>query len=182
LRYNRPLEELSRAQQQAILQDEAIQLIGVNISSSFIDPYLSPFENKMRKLLHVDFFNITPGFIQNFVNEYVLGSTVNSTNPTDTNLQPYGQPQNDVGFFSSALLLNNLSVEVGKYVFRSLFLDYILLFQESTNLAKQTQLLIHHDISAQVNLPYRFRLTYSFKIQPPDKNAHEIMLQRSFRF
>jgi hypothetical protein len=180
LRYNRPLEDLSRAQQQTILQDEAIQLIGVNIGSSFIDPYLSPFESKMRKILHVDFFNISPGFIENVVNEYVINNQTSPDIPTQTN---YQANQNNIIHIGSTILLNNLSINMGKYVFRSIFIDYTALLQETTNLSKTTKLAVYHNTSLRVSLPWYWRLAYTFQIRPGDqKFSHEIFIQRTIRF
>jgi hypothetical protein len=179
LRYNRPLEDLSRAQQQTILQDEAIQLIGVNLGSSFIDPYLSPFESRMRKILHVDFFNISPGFIENVVNEYVINNSANPDIPSQT-LYPGNQNIINIG---STILLNNLSINVGKYVFRSVFIDYTALLQETTNFSKATRLAVYHNTSLRVSLPWYLRMTYTFQIRPGrEANSHEIFIQRSFRF
>jgi len=180
LRYNRPLEDLSRSQQTSMLQDEAIQLIGVNISSSFIDPYLSPFESKMRKLLHVDFFNISPGFIENVVNEYVINNPSNPDIPGQNTLQTN---QNNIIHIGSTILLNNLSINVGKYVFRSVFIDYTALLQETTDLSNHSKLAVYHNTSLRVSLPWYLKLAYTFQVRPyGEKNSHEIFIQRSFRF
>ncbi len=180
LRYNRPLEDLSRSQQQAMLQDEAIQLVGVNIGSSFIDPYLSPYESKIRKFLHVDFFNISPGFITNVVNEYVINNASNPNLPVQNSYQP---DQSNFMNIGSNILLNNLSVNMGKYVFRSIFVDYTALLQETTNLSKATKLVVYHNATLRVSLPWYLKLAYTFQIRPGDAvYSHEIFIQRSFRF
>jgi len=175
LRYNRSMDELSSSQKQNLLQDEALQLVGTNISSSFIDPFLSPIENRIRKILRVDYINITPGFVQNFVNEYISADSPYKSHVNST--------QSELAQFGSAILLNNLSINVGKYITKKLFVDYVAFIQETTDLSQHSRLQIYHDATLRLDLPQRLKLSYTFQYKPgEEKNAHEIMIQRSFRF
>ena len=85
--------------------------------------------------------------------------------------------------FSSSILLNNFSVSTSKYLGRKVFVDYRFGLQEASDLANNTKLLIQHDTSLRVNLPYQFKIAYTFSYEPVDKQiTHQVMLQRSFRF
>lgn len=172
LRYGKSLDELSQTQEQSILQDEAIQLVGVGIGSAFIDPYISPIENKVRRWLKLDNFNLNPGFVQNLFNEY---KTDNSDKLRDQ--------EKDVVGFSSAILLNNLSVNMGKYVTNNLFLNYEALFQEETDIFSHNRLFMYNNFSLRYDLPFRLKFLYEYQLLPNNKkDAHEVKLTRSFKF
>jgi hypothetical protein len=90
---------------------------------------------------------------------------------------------NEIAKFSSELFLNNLSVSMGRYITRDLFLDYETRVEKSQDIALQTEMGIFHEFSLRYQLPYKFRILYRYKIMPfTEENPHEIMLERSFRF
>ncbi len=176
LRYNQT-GDIIEEQKGIPLQDEALSLLSRNLDSSLITPFLSPVESFIRRKLKLDGFSIGAGFIQNLYTQY-------STDPNQ--LADYTDMKhftNDIAQFSSAILLNNLSLSMSKYLGRSLFLDYKLELQEATDLQNKTKLMISHETSMRYMLPKRYRLAYTFKYLPQEKElSHEIMLQRSFRF
>jgi hypothetical protein len=168
LRYGRSHDQLSQSQQQALLQDEAIDLAGVQLETSLVHPFISPLEKTIRKRLDLDFFYVKPGFIRNLIFEYA------GNDPTRGNMEIFQ--------FGAGILLNNMSVDAGKYITRDLFLDYTLLIQEATDI-RSKQLVANHDFSLRYDLPHQFKLGYTFSIDRVNgRNSHEIMLQRSFRF
>lgn len=172
LRYGRSLEELSGSQQQTILQDEAVNLIGVSISSAFLDPFMSPIENKIRKALKLDAFSINPGFIQNFFEEYQGSDNVKLKNT-----------KNEIANFGSSIFLDNLSIDMGRYISRNLFLSYKAFFQETNDLDRTSNLFMYNTFSLRLDLPKQFHLSYKFQLKPAkEKDTHEILLERSFRF
>ena len=169
LRYGKSLEELSDAQYQNIFQDEAIHLLGVSVGTALLDPYISPIENKIRRFLRLDNLSINPGFIQNLISERTWDEKYRS--------------DNYISNFSSNILLNNLSVQFGKYIKNNYYLEYELLFQESTDLANKTDIFLYQTIGLRVDLPYRFKVRYSYELNPKrEKNAHEVFFMRSFKF
>lgn len=177
LRYSRNIDELTPDQRQNLLQDEAMQLIGSNLNTSIFYQVINPIENKIRRLLYLDSFTINTGFVQNLFVEYGSSNSDKATFNDTRNLNA------DIMQFSSAVFLNNLSISMGKYLGRSMFLDYQIQLQETTDLAKQTDLVLYHNATLRVNLPWQLRLAYTFSIKPVrEENTHEIMLQRSFRF
>ncbi len=174
LRYGKSLDELSTQQEESLLQDEALQLVGVGLGTAFIDPYISPIENKIRRFLKLDTFSLNPGFVQNLFNEY---------KSSDNNSVKNKYSQNDVVNFSSTILLNNLSVNMGRYISRNLFINYEALFQEETDLEKNTNIYMYNNISLRYDLPYKFKLNYEFQIVPNHReDTHQLMLMRTFRF
>lgn len=172
LRYGKSLDELSQQQEELILQDEALQLVGVSLGSAFLDPYLSPVESKVRKWMKLDNFSLNPGFIQNLFNEY-----------KSDNHSKFKTEEKDIASFSSSILLNNLSINMGKYINNKLYLGYDGLFQEENDLFRNNRLLMYNNLSLRYDLPYKFKLMYEYQIIPHNKkDAHEIRLMRSFKF
>jgi len=177
LRYSRNVDELSPEQRQSLLQDEAMQLISTSVSTTYVSQFLSPIENRIRRFLKLDSFSITTGFVQNLFVEFATDNNgrANFNDPSNINA--------DILQFSSSILLNNLSITMGKYIASKIFLDYEIHLQETTDLARKTKLDLYHNASIRLSLPYKFRFVYTFSIRPVrESNSHEVMLQRSFRF
>ncbi len=159
------------------LQDDALNLITGNLDSSLFTPILFPVENFMRRKLKLDDFTINAGFIQNLYTQYSNDSSQLA------DYADFDQFTTDIAQFSSAILLNNLSVSMSKYLGRRFFLDYELELQEATDLEKKTKLMISHSTSVRLMLPWKLRLGYTFEYTPRDERfTHEIMMQRSFSF
>lgn len=177
LRYNRSIEELTPDQRQNLLKDEALQLVGSNLNSSLLGQMLNPLENQVRRFLRLDSFTISTGFIQNLFMEYGTSNQQKASFSDANNLNA------DILQFSSSVFLNNLSLSMGKYLGRSMFLDYQIQLQETTDLQAKTALVLYHNTTLRVYLPWNLKLNYTFSIRPErEKNTHEVMLQRSFRF
>jgi hypothetical protein len=174
LRYGRSADQISQAEQQAILQDEAVELAGVQLESSLITPFISPLENLIRRKSGLDFFYVKPGFVRNLIFSY-------TGYQGETDPMSWGS-QSEMLQFGAGILLNNLSVNAGKYATRKLFFDYNMLVQETTDI-KSKKLVVNHGFTARYDLPYSFKLGYTYQIdRVKENNSHEIMLERSFRF
>jgi hypothetical protein len=171
------MEELTPDQRQNLLKDEALQLVGSNLNSSLLGQMLNPLENQVRRFLRLDSFTISTGFIQNLFMEYGTSNQQKASFSDANNLNA------DILQFSSSVFLNNLSLSMGKYLGRSMFLDYQIQLQETTDLQAKTALVLYHNTTLRVYLPWKLKLNYTFSIRPErEKNTHEVMLQRSFRF
>lgn len=178
LRYGRNIEELDPNQRQSLLQDEAMQLISTSVNTTYVSQFLSPMESKIKKWLRLDSFAITTGFVQNLFVEFTNNNEENNILLTDPN-----NINSDILQFSSSILLNNLSLSMGKYLGKNTYLDYRVRAQETTDLAKKTRIDLYHDATLRYNLPWKLSLSYTFGVKPAkEKNTHEIMLHRSFRF
>ncbi|MDP8233068.1 MAG: hypothetical protein P9L91_10440, partial [Candidatus Zophobacter franzmannii] len=173
LRYDSDLADLSSEQQGAIWQDQALNLLEGNLNSYYLDPILFPVENSIRKFFKLDFLYVDFGFLQNVYSNYVI-------NEKDA----IKREESELVEFSSSILLDNLKINAGKYLTRNIYLDYTALFQETTDLETKTNIIVHHDTTFRVNLPYKFKVSYSFGIKPDEDEiySHEVMLQRSIRF
>lgn len=177
MRYNASSDELSANQQGSLLQDGALSLISENLNTSLLSPILYPLENNIRRWLRLDNFSIRAGFIQNLFTEY-------SNDPNQlADYADMGQFMGNISQFSSSILLNNLSIYMGKHLGRRFFLDYTLTLQEATDLQNQTDIVVSHDTSLRWYLPYQFRLAYTLKYEPSaEQMSHELMLQKSIKF
>jgi|GEM_PF-251929 len=177
LRYNRALDDLSASERQTLLQDEALSFVSQNLNTTLLTPILYPLQNRIRRFLHLDGFNIKVGFIQNLFTEYTSDSEQFS------DYADLKQFNNDIVQFSSSILLNNLSIGMSKYLGRQLYLDYNFTLQEATDIQNRTKLLVRHDTALRAMLPWRLRIAYTFTYEPVDEALiHEVLLQRSFRF
>ncbi|KQC09542.1 MAG: hypothetical protein APR54_12750 [Candidatus Cloacimonas sp. SDB] len=173
LRYGRRQDEISPDQRKTILQDEIIQLAGLGVESALLDPFISPVETWIRRLLNLDFFHLQTDLIQNIFNRY-------SSDRTDYILDETGER---ISQNTSEIFLNNLSIGMGKFLSRNVFLDYELEFQKTQDLAVVSDIGIYHNFSLRYDLPFRFKLVYKFHIMPfNEKNTHEISLEKSIRF
>ena len=174
LRYNRTMDEISPAQKKTLLQDEVIQIAGLGLESAVLDPLISPVENWVRQLFRLDYFHLQTDLIQNLFASY------SSENKSE---YYFTEESNEVARLSSELFLNNLSISMGKYLTRKLFLDYETRFENPQETAIETEMGIFHEFSLRYALPLRFKISYRYNILPFDEeNTHEVMLERSFRF
>ena len=174
LRYNRTMNEISPAQKRTLLQDEVIQIAGLGLESAVLDPLISPVENWLRQAFRLDYFHLQTDLIQNLFASY------SSENKSE---YYYTEESNDVIRLTSEVFLNNLSVSMGKYVTRKLFVDYETRFEKPEETITDINMGIYHALTLRYDLPLKLRISYSYNILPFDEiNTHQIMLQRSFRF
>ncbi|MFA5498432.1 MAG: hypothetical protein WC327_02695 [Candidatus Cloacimonadia bacterium] len=172
LRYNRRLEDIPRAQQNALLGDEFMQLAGIGLAGALVDPIIYPLENHLRQLLRLDFFAIRPSFVENIVRTY--GSLDNTAEQVE---------ENEIIQFSKNIILNNFSVTLGKFIARDLFLDYELLLQKPVDVLSDRDILLYNNFTFNYNLPFKLRFAYRFYLTPEEEpNSHEVFLRRSFSF
>jgi hypothetical protein len=177
LRYDQSMDSLPNGEKQNLFQDEALGLIGGNLNSTVLTPFFYPVENWIRRTLKLDGFSINAGFIKNIFTEY-------SSNPSGlADMADLSNLSSDISQFSSAILLNNLSLSMSKYLGYRLFADYELGLQEATDLQQRTRLLVSHDTSLRLVLPRQFRIGYTLNYSPKDTGfTHEVLLQKSWRF
>ncbi|NQT65709.1 MAG: hypothetical protein HQ554_05980, partial [FCB group bacterium] len=174
LRYNRSMEDISPDQKKTLLQDEVIQIAGMGLESAVMDPLLSPVENWVRKTMKLDYFHLQTDLVQNLFASY--------SSEDKSQYEVYDET-NELAKFSSELFLNNLSVSMGRYLSRDIFLDYETRVERSQDVALDTEMGVFHEFSLRYQLPFKFRILYKYKILPfTEENPHEIMLERSFRF
>ncbi len=174
LRYNRSMENISPDQKKTLLQDEVIQIAGMGLESAVMDPLLSPVENWLRKTLKLDYFHLQTDLVQNLFSSY---------SSADKSQYEVYDETDELAKFSSELFLNNLSVSMGRYLSRDLFFDYETRVEKSQDIALESMIGVFHEFSLRYQLPFKFRILYKYKILPfKEKNPHEIMLERSFKF
>ena len=174
LRYNRSMSDISADQKKTLLQDEVFQIAGMGLESAVMDPLLSPVENWIRKSLKLDYFHLQTDLVQNLFASY--------SSDDKSQYEVYDET-NELAKFSSELFLNNLSISMGRYLSRDLFLDYETRVERSQDVALTSEMGIFHEFSLRYQLPFKFRILYKYKILPfKEENPHEIMLERSFKF
>jgi len=177
LRYNRSMDEISESQKNSLLQDEIIQLAGMEIGTFLFNPLIYPLENRIRQWLDLDYFQIQTEIIQNFFNKYNSNQNSNEL-LIEENSSEYDQVDKDYYMF-----LNNLTIRMGKYISNDLFLDYQAQFQKPEDLAVGSDMGIYHYFALRYDLPYKFKISYKYNLLPfKEDDSHEILLERSFKF
>ena len=172
LRYNRRLEDIPRSQQNALMQDEFLQLAGMGLAGAIVDPLIFPLANRARQFFKVDYFSIRPSLIENLVQTY--GFNEQGREP---------QEENEIIQFGKNILLNNLSINIGKFLSRDLYTDYEFLLQRPVDVVGQRDLLVYHNFTFHYTLPLHLRLSYRFYLKPEEeRNSHEVFIRRSFSF
>jgi len=175
LRYNRSMDEISESQKNSLLQDEIIQLAGIEIGTVLFNPLIYPLENRIRQWLDLDYFQIQTEIIQNFFSRYYTDE-----NSSDILIDETGNDYVEKDYY---MFLNNLTIRMGKYISNDLFLDYKAQFQKPEDLAVGSDMGIYHYFALRYDLPYKFKISYKYNLLPFDEeNSHEILLERSFRF
>jgi len=168
------MDEISPAQKKTLLQDEVIQIAGFGLESAVLDPLISPIENTLRQILRMDYFHLQTDLIQNLFASYSSESSSEFT---------VSEEQSQVDKFTSEMFLNNLSLNAGKYVTRKLFFDYKLRLEREDNVISKNYLGVYQDFGMRYDLPFKLKVSYKYMILPFDeKNEHQIMLERSFKF
>jgi len=177
LRYGRRSDELTDSQTGSLMQDELIQLAGVGIESAFLDPLISPIENWIRKTLHLDYFRLQTDIIQNIFSNY------SSLNRQQDATLLEDEENDDISQFDTDMFLNNLSVNMGRYITRTVFLDYEARVLKQDEYLKESKIGVFHYFTVRYNLPWKMKLSYEYNIKPfKKKNSHQLQLQRTFHF
>jgi len=172
LRYNRRLEDIPRSQQNALMQDEFLQLAGIGLAGAIVDPLIFPLANRARQFFKVDYFSIRPSLVENLVQTY--GFNEQGREP---------QEENEIIQFGKNILLNNLSINMGKFLSRDLYADYEFLLQRPVDIVGERDLLVYHNFTFHYNLPLHLRLSYRFYLKPEgERNSHEVFIRRGFSF
>ena len=132
-----------------------------------------PFENFIKHLFRLDYFNIKTGIVQNVFNKYYRNSEQDE----------FATDENKITKFGTDMFLNNLTLQFTKQIYKKTYLDYTVSFQKSTNLAIQSKLGIYHNFSLKIEIPYKFRLSLDYKILPfGEKNSYQIGVEKSIKF
>ncbi len=163
---------------QNALQDETILMLGSNVDNTFFSGVLRPVETFFRRRLKLDYFYIEPGFVKNMVNNYVLN---NQNNQIQSDLSQ-DVSESELAQFSSSILLNNLTVNFGRPIYKRLYFNYEGFFQETTNLNRKSKITYDQDFQIRTNIDFKTKMSYTFKYRPSSKNSHEIMLFHSISF
>lgn len=172
LRYSGNEQDMNQAGQNS-LQDEAVLLLGSNVDNTFFNDFLRPIETFFRRRLRLDYFSIRPGFVKNMLNTYVISNGFDSAQDVS---------DSELTQFSSSILLNNLSVNLGRPIYKRFYFNYTGLFQEITNLDRDSKIIYEQDFQVRANIDFKTKVSYTFKHRPSSEDAHEVMIFHSLSF
>jgi hypothetical protein len=168
----------SQQEDQNALQNETILMLGSNVDNTFVNSFLTPVETFFRRRLLLDYFNIRPGFVKNMVNNYVI----NDQNADLNQGQTQEVSDSELAQFSSSILLNNLTINFGRPIYKRLYFNYEGFFQEITDLNRRTKIIYDQDFQIRTNINFNTKMSYTYKYRPSGDNSHEIMLFHTINF
>ncbi len=168
----------SQQEDQNALQNETILMLGSNVDNTFVNSFLRPVETFFRRRLLLDYFNIRPGFVKNMVNNYVI----NDQNAGLNQGQTQEVSDSELAQFSSSILLNNLTINFGRPIYKRLYFNYEGFFQEITDLNRRTKIIYDQDFQIRTNINFNTKMSYTYKYRPSGDNSHEIMLFHTINF
>jgi hypothetical protein len=151
-----------------------VQIAGLGLESAIISSLLSPIENFVRKLFRLDYFRLQTDLMQNIFTNY---------SHFDLNSEVDESSMEQLDRFSSDFLLNNLRVNMGKYISNKFYLEYQSRFEKPVEVFVDAEMGIYHDFILRYDLFNGFKLSYKYKILPFEEDEiQEIKIEKSFRF
>ncbi len=166
------------AEEESALQDETMLMLGSNVDKTYINSFLKPVETLFRRGLKLDYFHIRPGFIKNMVSNYFINEQADDVNVS----QSKNVSDSELAQFSSSILLNNLTLNFGRPLYKRIYFNYEGFFQEAIDLNRNSKIIYDQDFQLRTNIDFKTKMSYTFKYRPSGKSSHEVMLFHSLNF
>ena len=178
MRYGKDFEQLSEEEKKSLYLDEAIKFAGQGIDNKLFNPLLNPVETKLRRWLGLDFFKLNTGLVENII----LKSGILYSEEDKYKSMEQENQDTEISRISKEIVLNNLSLSMGKYITHSWYVSYSALLQKGLEENNIERYGVIHQILFQYDLPLGFRMRYKYIYSPEEENVQEISLQKTFRF
>lgn len=179
LHYGKNINELSEEEMSNLYRAEAIKLASDELSNLLFGSILTPVESTIRQFLGLDFFRLKTGFMRNIMRESGLIIS-------EEDLMPKTEPESQferISELSKDIILENLSVTMGKYITPNWYINYEALVQKELTSSKAIKIGVQHEISFRYDLPFNFRLTYLYRFSPiTDDDIQRISLETVINF
>jgi len=179
LHYGKDIGELSEEERNNLYREEAIKIASDELSNLLFGSILMPVESTIRQFLGLDFFRLKTGFMGNIMRESGLIIS-------EEDLMPKTEPESQferISELSKNIILENLSVTMGKYITPNWYINYEALVQKELTSSKAIKIGVQHEISFRYDLPFNFRLTYLYRFSPiTDDDIQRISLETVINF
>lgn len=178
LQYGKNIEELSEEERKNLYRDEAIKIAGDQLENVLFESVITPIESTIQQIFGLDFFRLKTGVMENILEHGISIFSQDENLEVESETQPY-----KISELSKEIILENLSVAMGKYVTENWYINYEAAIQKELTIEQETQIGIEHEISFQYDLPFNFQITYSYKFSPmQEEEIQKISLEATVNF
>lgn len=178
IQYGKEIGELSEDERFDLGREQAINLASDELSNLIFSPLISPVEGVVRQILGLDYVRLKTGFMRNIIE--TSGIVESDDNIID---REYDSDLELLGELSKDILLENLAIDLGKYITPEWYLNYEALIKKEMTTRNETYIGVQHELSLTWDLPYNFRFIYRYQFYPAQgKDNQGISLETVFHF
>ncbi len=178
IQYGKEIGELSEDERFDLGREQAINLASDELSNLIFSPLISPVEGVVRQILGLDYVRLKTGFMRNIIE--TSGIVESDDNIID---REYDSDLELLGELSKDILLENLAIDLGKYITPEWYLNYEALIKKEMTARNETYIGVQHELSLTWDLPYNFRFIYRYQFYPAQgKDNQGISLETVFHF
>jgi len=180
LQYGKSLNELDEQERNSLGKDEVINLATDELRNLLISPVLSPVEGAVRKFLGLDFFRLKTGLMKNLIRKSgIVTDTENFFDEKNADESDI----NKIGYWGRDVILDDLSVDMGKYITSDWYVNYEAKIQRGLNLANEVDYGLQHKVTFRYDLPWNLRILYMYRYSPLEhENIQKITLEAFVNF
>ncbi|MBS3741370.1 MAG: hypothetical protein KGY74_04555 [Candidatus Cloacimonetes bacterium] len=162
LHYGKSYSQLTSEEKQDFDQSEIINLASDQLGKMIISPVISPIESTFRRWLGLDYFRLQTDWLENFARS----SGISSSEEDDFFYDPDQSQIIRYGLLGRDVLLDNLSVDMGKYITPNWYVNYAAKVQKELTLERDVNYNLEHQITFRYDLPWHLRLIYLYRFSP----------------
>ncbi|MDP8241411.1 MAG: hypothetical protein P9M09_00080, partial [Candidatus Celaenobacter antarcticus] len=178
IQFGKEIGELSEDERFDLGREQAINLASDELSNLIFSPLISPVEGVVRQILGLDYVRLKTGFMKNIIQ--TSGIVESDDNIID---REYDSDLELLGELSKDILLENLAIDLGKYITPEWYLNYEALIRKEMTSRNETYIGVQHELSLTWDLPYNFRFIYRYQFYPAQgKDNQGISLETVLHF
>ena len=179
LHYGKSIGELTEEEKSKLYREGAIKIASDELGNLLVGPLLMPVESTIRQFLGLDFFRLKTGFMGNIMRKSGLIISEEDFTP-----EPEHESQLDkISELSKDIILENLSVTMGKYITPNWYVNYEALLQKELTSSQAIKIGVQHEITFRYELPYNFDIKYMYRFSPIKKEEiQRISLESAINF
>ncbi len=178
LQYGKEIDDLSEDERFDLGREQAINLASDELSNLIFSPLISPVEGVLRQILGLDYVRLKTGFMKNIIQ--TSGIVESEDYIVD---REYDSDLELLGELSKDILLENLAIDLGKYITPEWYLNYEALIKKEMTSRNETYIGVQHEFSLTWDLPYNIRFIYRYQFYPAQgKDNQGISLETVLHF
>jgi hypothetical protein len=179
LQYGKNINQLTEGERRNLYRDEALLLAGNELGNILFEPVIKPVESLVRQFLDLDFFRLKTGFMGNIMRRSGLILTEDDYYAQDGPQSSFEQ----LSELSREILLDNLAIEMGKYIGRDWYVAYELMVRKDFSPDRGVSMGVEHEIVLRYDLPLNFQVTYLYRFSPlKEEELQRISLETVLHF